>query len=79
MNPFILPKNGAFVSVEVSTRIVEHQGREVLLSIARDVTERKKGGKNNWPNRGTRLETLVQERTHKLEAAQKELIKTGEN
>ena len=73
-NTVHLKKTGKKVSVEISSRIIEYQGKEVILSIARDVTERKQIEKELAEQRA-RLEMLVQKRTQNLEAAQRELIK----
>jgi len=67
-------KGGDKVFVEINSRILDHMGGEIILSFVRDATERKKAEEELAVYR-MNLEKLVQERTEKLEAAQRELIK----
>lgn len=69
-----LTKNSKKVFAEINSRIIEQKGEEVVLSIVRDVTERKRVEEELAQHRAN-LEVLVRERTKKLEAAQNELIK----
>ena len=67
-------KNGSRIFVEISSRISEHNAKEIVLSIVRDVTERKKAA-NQLARYRENLEALVRERGEKLAAAQNELVK----
>jgi PAS domain S-box-containing protein len=67
-------KDGTKVPVEVSSGMVEQEGREVILSIIRDITERRRAEAELAKYR-EHLEERVLERTQALEAAQKELVK----
>ena len=66
-------KTGEKVNVEINSRLIEQKGTKVILSIVRDVTQRKKVEQELAKHRA-QLETLVQKRTQKLEAAQHELL-----
>lgn len=35
-------KNGTLVPTEISARVIQHEGRQAILSIARDITERRR-------------------------------------
>lgn len=65
---------GAQIPVEVSNTIVMRSGQPALLSIVRDVSERKQTEAELEKYR-QHLEEMVQERTHALKKAQNELIK----
>jgi PAS domain S-box-containing protein len=67
-------KNGDRVFVEISSRILEPAGGEIVLSMVRDVTARKKAEEELARYR-LHLEDLVRERTEKLAATESELIK----
>ncbi len=60
--------------VEVSSQQMTHQNRPVLLSIVRDVTQRKQA-ENELARYRESLEKIVAERTQELNAAQNELVK----
>jgi PAS domain S-box-containing protein len=60
--------------VEVSSQQMMHGGRRVLLSIARDVTERKQI-EDELSRYRKSLEQMVAERTDELKNAQRELVK----
>ncbi len=67
-------KDGSKAIVEVSSQQMMHRDRRVLLSIVRDVTERKQIEEELTRYRW-RLEQMVAERTKELNAAQRELVK----
>jgi len=67
-------KDGTKVPVEISSGIMEQGGKEVVLSIIRDITERRRSEAELARYR-EHLEERVLERTRALEAAQKELVK----
>ena len=67
-------KDGSRAIVEVSSQLIEHERRKTLLSIARDVTQRKETEKELESYRYN-LEQMVAERTNALKAAQNELVK----
>lgn len=69
-----LRKNGSKAIVDVSSQQMIHRGRSVLLSIVRDVTERKQA-ENELSRYRMSLEQMVAERTRELKVAQKELLK----
>ena len=69
-----LKKDKTAVDAEVSTCLTQYQGKQVVLTIARDVTERKKT-EAELETYQKNLEAMVKERTKKLELAQKELIR----
>jgi PAS domain S-box-containing protein len=66
--------DGTQIPVEVSCGTVMRSGRPALLSIVRDVSERKRAEVELAKYR-QHLEVMVQERTRALEEAQNELIK----
>ncbi len=68
-------KDGSKAIVEVSSQRMVHQGRHTLLSIVRDVTQRKETEAELVRYR-QQLEQMVAERTRDLEAAQAELVKS---
>ena len=51
-------KNGTVVPLEVSARIIDYEGKKTILSVARDITERKKAEAAQKLNE-SRLEALV--------------------
>nr|WP_076750563.1 ATP-binding protein [Desulfatitalea tepidiphila] len=67
-------KDGSRAVVEVSSQVMVHKGKKTLLSIARDVTRRKKA-EQELARYHENLEQMVAERTRELEAAQDELVK----
>ncbi len=67
-------KDGSRAVVEVSSQVMVHKGKKTLLSIARDVTRRKKA-EQELARYHENLEQMVAERTRELEAAQGELVK----
>ncbi len=67
-------KDGTPMSVEVSSGTVMRSGRPALLSIVRDVSERKRVEAELAKYR-QHLENMVQERTDELKAAHDELVK----
>lgn len=67
-------KDGSKAIVEVSSRLMVHQGRQTLLCIIRDVTKRKET-ETQLKRYQQKLEQMVAERTQALEAAQAELVK----
>lgn len=66
-------KDGSRLPVEVSVRFIHYDGDRVLLGFARDITERKKA-QDELQRYREHLETLVKERTAKLEAANQHLV-----
>jgi PAS domain S-box-containing protein len=66
-------KDGTLIFVEISSCLMDYQGKKAVLSIVRDVTERKKMESELDQYRET-LEEMVERRTLELEAAQRELI-----
>ncbi len=67
-------KDGSQVEVEVSAQQMMQRDRQVLLSIVRDVTQRKQT-ERELANYQKNLEQMVSERTLALKQAQEELIK----
>jgi len=51
-------KDGSVVPLEVNARLIEYNGKKVILSVARDIAERKKAEKSKQLN-ASRLEALV--------------------
>lgn len=69
-----LLKDGSQADVEISSQQMTHREQRVLLSIVRDVTQRKQTEKELMDYRKN-LEQMVTERTRELKLAQEELIK----
>ena len=61
-------KDGTEMILEVAAALVEYQGKQAILSINRDVTERRRVEEELAKHR-SHLEELVQERTERLEEA----------
>ena len=51
-------KDGSVIPLEVNARLIEYNGKKVVLSVARDITERKKAEKSKQLN-ASRLDALV--------------------
>ena len=60
-------RNGKIFPVEVSSKVVDFDGKKAILAFARDITERKKAEQELHEYR-EHLEKLVKERTSELEA-----------
>ncbi|MGB9023180.1 MAG: PAS domain S-box protein [Candidatus Bathyarchaeia archaeon] len=58
-------RDGTIIPIELSSRIIQYKGKPAVLSIARDITERKKAEKQ-LQQYSESLEQLVFERTSKL-------------
>ncbi|MCP4541248.1 MAG: PAS domain S-box protein [Chloroflexi bacterium] len=65
-------QDGTFVPVELNSRIIEYRGIPAVLSVARDITERKRAQEALYKAHDE-LETRVQERTRELALANKAL------
>ena len=65
-------RNGALIPVEVSSRIIEYAGGQAVLSIARDITERKQA-QAALEEEHALLARRVEERTAELSAVNAEL------
>jgi|GEM_PF-802364 len=65
-------RDGSAMPVEIHARILEVAGRKLILSVARDITERKQAEAELVKYRN-HLEELVHARTGELEQANKEL------
>jgi PAS domain S-box-containing protein len=65
-------KDGTIFPVEISSSHVTYQGKEAVLSVARDITQRFKAEEELRKYR-QHLEELVQERTKELEKTNKQL------
>jgi len=68
-------KDGREIPVEISSSLVNYQGKPATLSIARDITERKQL-QSQLAEYSMGLERLVEERTAKLKQAQAKLIQS---
>ncbi len=68
-------KDGREIPVEVSASVVTYQGKPAILSIARDITERKEL-QSQLAEYSMGLERLVEERTAELKQAQAKLIQS---
>jgi PAS domain S-box-containing protein len=64
----LVRRNGTTIPVEISSRIVEHDGKLAVLSIARDVAERKQA-EDELNMYRHHLEELVRARTAELQVA----------
>lgn len=71
---FHICKDGHSIPVEVSSRLIVRSGRSALLSIVRDISERKQAEAELARYR-QHLEEMVRDRTRELEEAQNELVK----
>jgi len=67
-------KDGKTIPVEISSSLVTYKGKRAILSIARNITERKKMEKE-LKRYSVQLEELVEERTKELKEAQEQLLK----
>jgi PAS domain S-box-containing protein len=67
-------KDGKKIPVEISSSLVTYQGKKAVLSIARNITERKKAEKK-LEEYSQNLEKLVAKRTKELEQTQAKLLK----
>lgn len=66
-------KDGSKLIVEISSCLAEQNGEKVVLSLVRDVTDRKQK-EAELDRYRQNLEDMVHERTRKLEDAQRELV-----
>jgi len=67
-------KDGQTIPVEISSSLVTYKGKQAILSIARDITERKKM-EEELRRYSEHLEELGEERTKELKKAQGQLLK----
>ena len=67
-------KNGEFFSIELHVHLASYQGKDYVLAVARDITERKKI-EDKLKEAHDKLETRVQERTLELTEANEKLEK----
>jgi len=67
-------KDGKTIPVEISSSLVIYQGKRAILSIARDITERKQMEKK-LEEYSQHLEELVEKRARELKEAQEQLLK----
>ena len=63
-------RDGTVIPIELSSRIIEYKGKPAVLSIARDITERKRM-QEELQRYSEHLEELVDERTKKLAESEK--------
>ena len=68
-------KTGKKIPVEISSSLVTYQGKRAILSIARDITDRKRM-EGEIVRYSEHLEELVEERTRELKEAQERLVKS---
>lgn len=68
----LMARDGRSIPVEVSTRMLELQGRRMLFSLVRDITQRKLAD-DEIRKLNSELEQRVRDRTARLEQANKEL------
>ncbi|MFZ2456875.1 MAG: PAS domain S-box protein [Candidatus Altiarchaeia archaeon] len=59
-------RDGRLIPVEINSRAIEYSGKKAVLSIARDITERKKA-EEKLKEYSLNLERMVEERTKDLE------------
>jgi PAS domain S-box-containing protein len=67
-------KDGKTIPVEISSSLVTYHGKQAILSIARNITERKKM-EEQLKEYTERLQEKVEERTRELKAAQEQLLR----
>ena len=67
-------KEGKRLYAEISSSLLEIGAQQVVMAIVRDITARKQKEKELKAYQQN-LETMVKERTHELELAQKEMVK----
>jgi len=70
----LIRKDGGQVEVEIMSYIVEIKDQQVILGIARDITERKRM-EEKLREYAENLEKLVEERTRELKEAQERLLR----
>jgi PAS domain S-box-containing protein len=68
-------KNGKIIPVEISSSLVVYQGKKAVLSIARDITERKHM-QSELAEYSMGLERLVEKRTEELKQAHAKLLQS---
>ena len=68
-------KDGREIRVEISSSLINYQGKPAILSIARDITERKEL-QSQLAEYSRGLERLVEQRTAELRQAQAKLIQS---
>ncbi|HWQ20332.1 MAG TPA: PAS domain S-box protein [Methanotrichaceae archaeon] len=73
----LVGKGGRRIIAEVNSSVFELNGKKMVLSVIRDITERKKIDEELRLSRD-RLEQMVRERTSELEAAVKQLTESEE-
>jgi PAS domain S-box-containing protein len=70
-------KDGRVIPIELSSRIIEYKGKPAVLSIARDITERKRM-QDEIKRYSEHLEELVKERTGKLAESERRFRELAE-
>jgi PAS domain S-box-containing protein len=68
-------KDGKEIPVEISSTLVTYQGKKAILSIARDINERKRM-QSELAEYSMRLEQLVEKRTEELKQAHAKLLQS---
>ncbi len=68
-------KDGKTIPVEISSSLVTYQGKQAILSIARDITERKRM-QSELAEYSMGLERLVEKRTEELKQAHAKLLQS---
>ncbi len=68
-----ITKSRKKIPVELSSRIFDYEGKPVIMTMARDITERKKN-ELELENYRINLENLVKDRTEDLESSNEELF-----